>query len=467
MIRSKEDVTMDVMTKRVFISYSWAKQEYVTDIVERLRHDGIDTVFDQYDLIVGDDVYQFMERAVNDKSIDYVLMFCDETYTEKANSHGGGVGTETQIISPGLYKNNDPGRFIPIVIEKDENGNPYLPTFLRSRKYIDLCCDNNEGYMELVRHIYERPLKRKPALGLPPSFLNNEDDERLWPLREHVKQIRQTDAPKLNDEFIDIAVDVLISVIGSEPVEINQMRSVLDKELPVRDLVLEYLLCMMNKHVPTGQIVTEIIERLQNKKSLWPRETTSREIVGFFIWELMLDYITLCVQKKRFTDMSEVVTQLYYVKDDGRYPDGLIDFNFIYRHFELLDKTRDEEEKRYLSFQSELLTHRGFSNIINTQTLSESDIILYHISILNQTERRWFPESYVYHKGREIEIWSRMESKRFCESILCLFDVESIDELRIKIIETKQPTMVMHKWAYQEAPWITESIIPENIGKRI
>lgn len=81
MIRSKEDVTMDVMTKRVFISYSWAKQEYVTDIVERLRHDGIDTVFDQYDLIVGDDVYQFMERAVNDKSIDYVLMFCDETYT--------------------------------------------------------------------------------------------------------------------------------------------------------------------------------------------------------------------------------------------------------------------------------------------------------------------------------------------------------------------------------------------------
>ena len=29
--------------------------------------------------------------------------------------------------------------------------------------------------------------------------------------------------------------------------------------------MLEYLLCMMNKHVLTGQIVTEILERLQNK----------------------------------------------------------------------------------------------------------------------------------------------------------------------------------------------------------
>lgn len=455
------------MTKKVFISYSWAKQDYVASIVERLRHDGIDTVFDQHDLIAGYDVYQFMERAVNDKSIDYVLMFCDETYAQKANSRGGGVGTETQIISPELYENNDPGKFIPLVIEKDEYGNPYMPTFLCNRKYIDMCHDNNEGYMELVRHIYERPLKRKPALGSPPSFLEDEEDEKLWPLREHVKRIRQTDEPKLDDEFIDVAVSILVSIIGSEPVEINQMRSVLEKELPARDLILEYLLCMMNKHVPTGQIVTEILERLQNTKSQWPRETTSREIVGFFTWELMLDYITLCVQKKRFTDMSEVVTHLYYVKDDGSYPDGLTDFNFICREFKLLDKTRNEEEKKYFSFQSELLIRRGFSDIINKQTLSESDIILYHISILNQTEHRWFPHSYVYHSGRWVEIWNRMESKKFCESILCLFDVESVDELRNKIIETKKPKMVMHWGAFEEAPWITQSISPETIGKRI
>lgn len=44
-----------------------------------------------------------MESMVQDSSIDKVLIICDKGYKEKADDREGGVGTETQIITPTLY----------------------------------------------------------------------------------------------------------------------------------------------------------------------------------------------------------------------------------------------------------------------------------------------------------------------------------------------------------------------------
>ena len=61
-------------------------------------------MFDQWDAKPGDDLYFFMEKSVNDKSIDFVLVLCDESYQHKANNRdGSGVSTETIIMSPEVY----------------------------------------------------------------------------------------------------------------------------------------------------------------------------------------------------------------------------------------------------------------------------------------------------------------------------------------------------------------------------
>lgn len=107
---------------KVFISYSWTSEEYkkyVVDLVCTLRNRGVDTVFDSYDLMPGDDKYVFMERIANDPTIDKVLILCDRGYKEKADNRSGGVGDETVIITPEVYGRSQQDKFIPVVMERD------------------------------------------------------------------------------------------------------------------------------------------------------------------------------------------------------------------------------------------------------------------------------------------------------------------------------------------------------------
>ena len=121
---------------RVFVSYSQSgHKEIVLDLVDRLRRDGVDAIIDEYDLDLGHDINQFVERTANDDSLTKVLVMCDRSYMEKANARKGGVGKEASIISEEVYSRADPGRFIPVILEKNENGEAYRPTFLKSTLY--------------------------------------------------------------------------------------------------------------------------------------------------------------------------------------------------------------------------------------------------------------------------------------------------------------------------------------------
>ena len=127
-------VTEDRIPK-IFISYSWSSDEMVLALAERLVSHGIDVVLDKWDLKEGQDKYVFMERCVNDPEITKVLIICDKAYAQKANDRTGGVGDETVIISSELYGNTGQEKFIPIIAEKDEEGNPYVPTYIKTRIY--------------------------------------------------------------------------------------------------------------------------------------------------------------------------------------------------------------------------------------------------------------------------------------------------------------------------------------------
>lgn len=79
---------------------------------------GIEVKLDKWDLKPGQDKFAFMESVVQDSSIDKVLLICDRGYKEKADIRSGGVGTETQIITPEIYDNVSQNKFIPILAEK-------------------------------------------------------------------------------------------------------------------------------------------------------------------------------------------------------------------------------------------------------------------------------------------------------------------------------------------------------------
>ena len=88
-----------------------------------------------------------MERMVTDRSVKKVIVICDKVCAEKADGREGGVGTETQIISGELYSQVDAAqrhqKFVALITERNEQGKPYMPTFMRNRIYIDM--SDSEG----------------------------------------------------------------------------------------------------------------------------------------------------------------------------------------------------------------------------------------------------------------------------------------------------------------------------------
>jgi SEFIR domain len=130
----------DITNPKVFISYSWSSEEHKEKILKWAQDPvghGIKVLIDRWNLREGQDKNAFMESMVTDPEVNHVLCFSDAAYAKKADKREGGVGTESQIITPQLYAKVNQTKFIPIVCEFDEAGEPYLPVFFKSRIYVD------------------------------------------------------------------------------------------------------------------------------------------------------------------------------------------------------------------------------------------------------------------------------------------------------------------------------------------
>ena len=165
---------------KLFISYSWSNpthEQWVLDFAIELRESGVDVILDKWDLKEGHDAVAFMEKMVTDPEITKVVIISDEVYANKADGRAGGVGTETQIISKEVYDNQEQDKFVAVVAQKDDSGKPFLPTYYKSRIYIDLSEPDiyATNFETLLRWIYDKPLYLKPEIGKRPSFLEEKD----------------------------------------------------------------------------------------------------------------------------------------------------------------------------------------------------------------------------------------------------------------------------------------------------
>ena len=151
-----------VKNPKVFISYSHDSPEHmqwVSELATRLRRNGIGVIFDQWDIGLGSDITQFMQRGIVDS--DSVLVICTDNYVSKANSVEGGVGYEQMVISTQIVKNLGTDKFIPII--RKVSGPEKLPAFLRNRVYIDFGNDSqfDEKFAQLVQELRKKPILQK------------------------------------------------------------------------------------------------------------------------------------------------------------------------------------------------------------------------------------------------------------------------------------------------------------------
>ena len=143
---------------------------WVTNLARRLRANGVDVHLDRWDVRLGHDVNLFMERY-RDLSARVLVVLSDD-YGPKADSRGlqpSGVGTETTIVSPTIYRDLGGNRVIPVVPNSETvAGDPIPPTYLVGRAWIDFRENHEYAYERLLRELHGVPIEAAPPLGRNP-----------------------------------------------------------------------------------------------------------------------------------------------------------------------------------------------------------------------------------------------------------------------------------------------------------
>ncbi len=144
-----------------FLSYSWDDDDHrawVRSLAERLRRDGIDAKLDQWEMALGDQIPEFMERSIRDN--DFVVIICTPRYRTRADGREGGVGYEGDIMTAEVMSQRNRRKFIPVW--RRGRWEEAAPSWLGGTLRIDLTDDpyDEKEYQELLRTL--RGERRKP-----------------------------------------------------------------------------------------------------------------------------------------------------------------------------------------------------------------------------------------------------------------------------------------------------------------
>jgi hypothetical protein len=170
---SAESATADTAyppAPKVFISYSWDSdqhREWTRELAERLRGDGSNVTLDQWHLAPGDQMAEFMERAVREN--DLVLIICTPRYKQKSDERSGGVGYEGDIMTAEVLSTRNHRKFVPIL--RMGPWSDAAPSWLRGKLYVDLSGSSysEDQYHDLLATIHnQRP--SPPPVGAPTSL---------------------------------------------------------------------------------------------------------------------------------------------------------------------------------------------------------------------------------------------------------------------------------------------------------
>lgn len=432
-------------------------EAWVLNLSERLSHDGVHVILDKWDLTPGQDKYSFMEQMVHAEDIDKVLIILDKKYTEKANGRSGGVGTETMIISDKVYQSTTQEKFIPIVAERDEEGNAYLPTYLGSRIYIDLSSESGyeSSYEQLLRQIFERPSLARPKLGTPPKYLFTDSPKSYKTstiLRSFDSQIDRH--PQRINLIARDFFDALLTDLASFPIEgkssdwVEFGKSFMDnitRMMPLRD---DYIQFISKVIAPENGFDTDILISFLEEITtlLGPQENVSQwnsnnfANYKFILHELWLYTVAIGLKKENYNFLEILFFSSYFSKE--RYSNNEAKRYDLFYQFiddEVKHYLKQSEGQNYISAHAHVLISR-IPEQIKKIDLINADLLCYYVGL--SSDVRWFPITYIYGErlAKNFQILSKFVSKRHIQKAGKVFgqnSKESLQAILLKINETR------------------------------
>lgn len=444
-------------TPKVFISYSWSSSGYrdlIRTYAERLVGDGIDTTLDQWDLSEGQDKYTFMEKMVTDPAVSHVLIFSDALYAQKADERRAGVGTESQIISKEVYEKVEQKKFIPVVCEKTEDGEPCLPVFLKSRIWIDFSTPEavNQNWEKLLRALYGKPMNEKPSLGSPPSFLTATEGKPALPtlgkyslLREALLNGRPT-SDLFRKDFIVTAIGFADSLRPRQKPNVEhvdeQVLGDLHKLLPLRDQLIDWLI--LESSLPLwprfDDMLIDVLERLLALQYQPPDVTSWNEswydAQRIFIYEVFLYFIAVLIQADRYVSIRNMLTTQYLLPEQATSRvNTFVYFDDFGGYSRALAERNERLKMNRISVIADLIKERATRTDVPFRDVMQAELIVLLVSLLS-SERRWYPHTLIYsERGPRFPLFLRATQRKYFERLKIITGVETADDLRRRFSE--------------------------------
>lgn len=453
---------------KLFISYSWSNQEHESRVIQlatELRESGVDAILDKWDLKEGHDAIAFMEKMVNDPEIKKVVMVCDKTYSEKANGRTGGVGTETQIISKEVYEKQDQSKFVAVIMEKDEQGKPCLPTYYKTRIYIDLSEPEkySQNFEQLLRWIFDKPLYVKPEIGKTPTFI----DENAVTFNNSASHSRLIDAIRNNKSYAAGTLEDYLAKFSEdmEKLRITGHKGEFDDAvvaniedfLPFRNQLIQ-LFFTISRYSPNEEYIQKLhrffeslIPYMFRPKNVSQSYEWDYDNFKFIIHELFLYLMGILVEQERFELANYFMEQPYYVPGNLDYGnESITDFNVFRQYMKSLEYRNNRLQLRRLSLRADLLNKRSTGTGLDFMDLMQADFILFMRSSLGADGRywSWWPETLVYLGPfqKQFEIFARSVSRKYFDKIKCLLAIDVPKDLEQLLKDFKEDKKRLPRW---------------------
>lgn len=444
-------------TPKIFISYSWKpaqNKQKTIELAQRLSNDGIHVIIDEWDLSEGQDKYLFMEQMVNNIDIKRVLLICNQDYSEKANKKKGGVGIESLIISDDIYSKAEQTKFIPVIFEKDNEDKAFVPTFVKTRIYIDLSSEDifEDEYEKLLRNIFDKPASKRPPIGTPPPYIES-DDEVFLATAHKVKSIKnglindKKNTILLIQDYYDSFIASLPSFAAEESSmtpqnfddiilnKINDLSALKDDFLNFLETYLNYSIDIDLDRLHS--FFERLLNFLFNKENLdYPSNSIGYlkcDSFKFFYYELFLSFTALLIEKERFKELGFILHTPFIVHQVKHNYSKQFIFTAFKNDVSILNEHRNRKlNMNRISVTADTIKQRATGRIKWDQ-LQQADAILYYISLLitiptTYNYELWYPETTCY-RVQGIPIMKKAISKRFFDKLIPIFHITKKEEL--------------------------------------
>lgn len=464
---------------KVFISYSWSDQshqELVKHWADRLVADGIDVVLDIYDLKEGHDKYAFMERMVTDSSVTHVLVVCDKKYAEKANARKAGVGTESQIISSEVYEKVEQSKFIPIVCEFGDDGEPILPAFMKSRMWINFSSPEaeNDNWEQLVRLLYGKPQHVKPKKGKTPTYITSEipvPTSEVFAKFNSLKQAVLQDKKGINHyrrDFIDSCISYADTLRVRERPTVDSMGEKVFEDCgklkAIRDHLCDWVLLEGEITDPEhlSEAVIEVLEKLRELKSRPPEinswNDTWFEAHAVFVYETFLYIIAALLKSGAYSILHDIYSSHYLLPSLDRYGQSNFEkFDCFYGDSESLQSVLAPEGRRLYAPAAELLKRQADREDLPFSDIMQAELLTLLMSFITP-DTMWYPQTLHYSShGNRYPFFVRAAQHKHFKKLSTITGITSADDLREKVKEGNERlgTRQWHNFHFERNFWLS------------